>query len=371
MRANTRLAGQRPSSIVGSSLIALGVLLLLYAAGMYADLVPGSRVSVPRPPALDRPRSLEAIHGLDRRAAEAQPNGASPTAVASDLPAPARGIATSTTPLADAAVPEATPFGAPGAARTPLPAPATVANDLSTEAATPPSTADADAAPSGESPADRATNTSPDQRPNVSAESIASGPDAAEPPPTREDAAAMTGPAPSNPALTPGAAAASDDRSDGDQPPSGQALRLRIPSVGLETEVVPGAVVTNEAGEAEWQTVPFVAAHYLTTALVGQTGNAVISGHVVTRFEGNVFRDLYRVDFGDRIEVETHSGRLTYVIRDLQLVPPTAVEVMAPTQDATLTLITCGGEFDPRTRQFSHRLIVVGKLAEWDRRSSG
>jgi LPXTG-site transpeptidase (sortase) family protein len=153
----------------------------------------------------------------------------------------------------------------------------------------------------------------------------------------------------------------------GNRPRPGPALSLKIPSIALETDVVAAGVVTDEQGESEWETVPFVAAHYVDTALVGSRGNAVISGHVVTLREGNVFRNLYQMDFGQTIEVATAEGTFTYVVEDLKLVPPDAVEVMAPSPEPKLTLITCGGEFDPRTRQFSDRLVVVGKLADWSR----
>jgi hypothetical protein len=34
---------------------------------------------------------------------------------------------------------------------------------------------------------------------------------------------------------------------------------------------------------------------------------------------------------------------------------------MAPTPDETLTLLTCGGTFDPIKREFSDRLVVTAK----------
>src|SRR2546430_9943618 len=37
----------------------------------------------------------------------------------------------------------------------------------------------------------------------------------------------------------------------------------------------------------------------------------------------------------------------SYRIVDVKLVPPSDTSVMAPTRDQTLTLITCGGSFDP------------------------
>ena len=50
-------------------------------------------------------------------------------------------------------------------------------------------------------------------------------------------------------------------------------------------------------GDWIWETLPFVAVHYGDlTSLVGADGNAVISGHVVTIDEGNVFRNLYRLE---------------------------------------------------------------------------
>ena len=44
-----------------------------------------------------------------------------------------------------------------------------------------------------------------------------------------------------------------------------------------------------------------------------------------------------------------------------------AVEVLAPSEDARLTVITCGGTFDPRSRTFSDRLVVIGKLVKGER----
>ena len=135
----------------------------------------------------------------------------------------------------------------------------------------------------------------------------------------------------------------------------------------IVTEVTEGGVVVNKQGQLEWQTVPFIAVQYRETALVGARGNAVISGHVVTISEGNVFRDLYKVNIGDEIKLQTADGRFTYVVNEVKLVPPQAIEVMAQTNAPILTLITCGGEFDTKTRTFSDRQIVVAHLADWAR----
>ena len=176
--------------------------------------------------------------------------------------------------------------------------------------------------------------------------------------------------APPDPSIygDPMVAADADDRAYlGNRPHPGTPLKLQIPAIDVDTEVNEGGIVVNKQGEAEWETVPFVALHYRETAPVGGRGNAVISGHVVTISWGNVFRDLYKLNFGDTVRVETSEGRFTYIVEDLKLVKPSSVEVMGPSASPILTLITCGGEFDTRSRSFSDRLIVTSRLVDWER----
>jgi LPXTG-site transpeptidase (sortase) family protein len=146
-------------------------------------------------------------------------------------------------------------------------------------------------------------------------------------------------------------------------PAPGYAVRLSISSIGLDTPVKQGSLVVDRRGNPTWETLPFVAVHYGDlTARVGATGNAVIAGHVVTLYEGNVFRNLYRVQLDDQIQVWDDEDREhDFVVVDVKLVLPTDMSPMAPTPDRTLTLITCGGTFDPVKREFSERLIVTAK----------
>jgi sortase A len=156
---------------------------------------------------------------------------------------------------------------------------------------------------------------------------------------------------------------AADRRAVAALPPPGYAVRLAIPSIKLDTPVKQGGIVQDADGNPIWQTVPFVAIHYGDlTARIGAPGNAVIAGHVVTLREGNVFRFLYQVDLGDEIQVwDDHEREHDFRVTDIKLVLPSDTSVMDPTPDPTLTLITCGGSFDPVKREFSHRLIVVAK----------
>jgi LPXTG-site transpeptidase (sortase) family protein len=170
---------------------------------------------------------------------------------------------------------------------------------------------------------------------------------------------------------TPMPVADADDRPYwGTRPRPGLATHLEIASIEVDTDVTEGGVITNKQGQLEWQTVPFIAVQYRETAMVGAQGNAVISGHVVTIAEGNVFRNLYKVNLGDEVKVKTSEGLFTYTVDDVKLVKPSSIEVMAPSATPVLTLITCGGEFDTKSRSFSDRLVVTSRLTDWQRNDS-
>jgi sortase A len=92
------------------------------------------------------------------------------------------------------------------------------------------------------------------------------------------------------------------------------------------------------------------------TALPGQPGNAVISGHRTTH--GRPFFDLDQLKPGDRIEVETSIGTHVYELREEWfLVAPTDVWVVDPKDGGWLTLTTCHPKFSAR-----QRLIVTAEL---------
>jgi LPXTG-site transpeptidase (sortase) family protein len=158
-------------------------------------------------------------------------------------------------------------------------------------------------------------------------------------------------------------AADAADRAADVQVPPGYAVRLAIPAIKLETVVRQGGIVKDRLGNPVWETLPFVAVHYGDlTALVGARGNAVIAGHVVTVSQGNVFRSLYQLNLDDQIQVWDERNREhDFHVVDIKLVPPTDTSPMAATPDRRLTLITCGGTFDPLKREFDKRLIVVAR----------
>jgi sortase A len=72
------------------------------------------------------------------------------------------------------------------------------------------------------------------------------------------------------------------------------------------------------------------------TAAVDQRGNLGLAGH-----RDGFFRVLKDVEIGDTIEVQSLDGVTRYRITEFLIVAPEDVYVLAPTDAATLTLVTC------------------------------
>jgi sortase A len=127
-------------------------------------------------------------------------------------------------------------------------------------------------------------------------------------------------------------------------------VRLTFPSLSQSMDVYEIYVVNGE-----WEVAEYAAGYHHGTALPGNIGNSVLSGHAGLR--GAVFRDLGRLAPGDEVVIETPRWRYVYRVRGSQNVWPTQVEVMDPTPTPTLTLITC-------TNWDTQRLVVVADLVD-------
>ena len=109
-----------------------------------------------------------------------------------------------------------------------------------------------------------------------------------------------------------------------------QAIRMQIPAIGIDYPVVQGD---------GWEQLKKGVGQRLGTPDPGETGNIVVSAH--NDIFGEIFRDLDKLQSGDTVVVFTSQRTYTYVVRQTQIVEPTQVEVMAPTQEPVVTLISC------------------------------
>lgn len=128
-----------------------------------------------------------------------------------------------------------------------------------------------------------------------------------------------------------------------------QAIRIQIPAINVDAPVVQGD---------NWEQLKKGVAQHIGTPNPGEKGNIVLSGH--NDIYGEVFRYLDRLNPGDIVILSTSQRQYTYVITGTQMVEPTAVEVMAPTPDARVALISC----HPYLVDI-HRIIVSAVLQSY------
>lgn len=137
-------------------------------------------------------------------------------------------------------------------------------------------------------------------------------------------------------------------------PERGEAMGIiRIPKIDLEWTVVEGVRIGSDLRKG--------AGHYPDTPMPGQPGNAAVAGHRTTY--GAPFHDFDDLEPGDVIEFETVTGVHIYEVYDLQIVEPTAVEVLNPREGGWLTLTTCHPKFSARQRLIVTAEIVGGPHA--------
>jgi LPXTG-site transpeptidase (sortase) family protein len=110
--------------------------------------------------------------------------------------------------------------------------------------------------------------------------------------------------------------------------------RLQVPKLGLDSPI---REVTVNLGT--WQVADYAVGHHQGTGLPGKPGNLVLAGHRDVR--GSIFLRLNELARGDEFSVVADRSVYRYQVTDVYEVLPTEVAVMAPTLDATATLITC------------------------------
>lgn len=137
---------------------------------------------------------------------------------------------------------------------------------------------------------------------------------------------------------------------------SGLPTRIVVPSASVDAPIAEVGVTVSE-GKASWETAWKAAGHHIDSALPGQPGNMVITGHVSVADRSNlaVFKQLDKVAEGDTVEVYSGDQVFRYSVSKVMVVPPSAVKLLRSSTESTVTLITC-------THDLKNRLVVVGTL---------
>jgi sortase (surface protein transpeptidase) len=145
-------------------------------------------------------------------------------------------------------------------------------------------------------------------------------------------------------------------------------VALQVDSVGVDAPIELGNVAD---GVMQDPSGPWVVSWYEPLGKVGEGGNVVMAGHVDFWNVGPaVFWDVRYLPEGDIIRVVGEDGKnYEYAVQWTQsymadqLTPEVIQgEIVGDTGQETLTLITCGGEFNPDTGEYNQRWVVRANL---------
>jgi sortase A len=146
-------------------------------------------------------------------------------------------------------------------------------------------------------------------------------------------------------------------------------VRIRAPAIDLDAKVVDvGWTLVEQNGTmtSVWETASYAVGHHVNSALPGQEGNIVLSGH--HNIEGEVFRYVVDLEAGDEIVLENELGQsFAYQVIDTMILPEAGVSdeqrranaaYIAPTDEERLTLVTCWPYWTN-----THRVVVIARPA--------
>jgi hypothetical protein len=143
--------------------------------------------------------------------------------------------------------------------------------------------------------------------------------------------------------------------------PVGSPVRIGIPAIQVSADVT--SLGLNRNGTVEVPEDPDDAGWYRKGPRPGESGSAVILGHVDSKVGPAVFYRLKNLDLGDQIAVGLEDGTVAHfeVARVAQYAnedfPRQKVYAGTPDRPA-LNLVTCGGKYDPAAGGYQSNVVV-------------
>jgi sortase (surface protein transpeptidase) len=148
------------------------------------------------------------------------------------------------------------------------------------------------------------------------------------------------------------------------QPPVARPVSVEIPAIGVRSRLIHLGLTAS--GTLQVPPTAAIAGWYTGSPRPGQTGAAVIVGHIDSRSGPGVFFRLRLMRPGELVYVKRANGslavfRVTAVRTYLKARFPTSA-VYGAVPNSQLRLITCGGAFDQVTGHYLSNVIVFATL---------
>ncbi|RLK12528.1 sortase family protein [Micromonospora sp. M71_S20] len=149
--------------------------------------------------------------------------------------------------------------------------------------------------------------------------------------------------------------------------PRSQPTRIRIPRIGVDAPTTPLGLDRNQQIAVPPFNQPDTAGWYKLGPSPGETGTAVVVGHVDSRATGRaVFFRLGSLKPKDAIELLRKDGKKArFIVDGVARYPKTKLplkQVYGHTGKAQLRVITCGGGYDKAARSYKDNIVVFATL---------
>ncbi|NBH12205.1 class F sortase [Amycolatopsis sp. SID8362] len=148
--------------------------------------------------------------------------------------------------------------------------------------------------------------------------------------------------------------------------PKSDPVSIDIPKIAAHSSLVPLGLNADNTIEVPPVTTPLQAGWYTYAPTPGETGPAVVLGHVDGNHQKGIFFRLKELAAGDRVSIARADGTTAvFEVTKVHQVPKKDFEgegVYDDTPGPELRLITCGGVFDRTARNYVDNIVVYAKL---------
>ncbi|MFB7663898.1 class F sortase [Kitasatospora sp. NPDC056138] len=142
--------------------------------------------------------------------------------------------------------------------------------------------------------------------------------------------------------------------------------RIRIPQLAVEAPFSELGLDAAGALEVPRPDDPNLVGWFRGGPTPGERGAALLAGHVDTTKGPAVFLMLYTLAPGNTVEITRADGTVAvFAVDAVKTFPKNGFpdnEVYADTPDAQLRLITCGGSYDRKLKDYTENVVVFAHL---------
>src|SRR3954453_2897096 len=148
--------------------------------------------------------------------------------------------------------------------------------------------------------------------------------------------------------------------------PKSEPVSIDIPKIGAHSSLVPLGLNPDNTVQVPPVTTPLQAGWYTYAPTPGETGPAVVLGHVDGNHQKGIFFRLKELAAGDRVSIARKDGTTaSFEVTKVHQVPKKDFEgegVYDDTPGPELRLITCGGVFDRGAHNYVDNIVVYARL---------